>query len=94
MGGRLDPLLNSELRLAVISILMSVRSADFGHIKNETGATAGNLSVQIKKLETAGYIKVEKSFVNNYPKTKCSITAKGKAAFESYVSEIKKYLGL
>ena len=90
----MDPLLNSELRLAVVSILMQLRSADFNHLKKETGATAGNLSVQIKKLEEASYIKVKKSFVDNYPRTTCQITPKGRKAFEEYVNEMKKYLGI
>ena len=56
----LDPLLHSELRLAVVSILIGVEDADFVYLRERTGATAGNLSVQIDKLSTAGYIEVEK----------------------------------
>lgn len=88
----LDPLLHSQLRLAVMSLLISVESADFVYIKEQTGATAGNLSVQIDKLSTAGYISVEKKFEGKKPKTTCKITKKGIDAFESYVKNIQQYL--
>ena len=88
----LDPLLHSQLRLAVISLLISVESADFVYIKEQTGATAGNLSVQIDKLSTAGYISVEKKFEGKKPKTTCKITKQGIDAFESYVKNIQQYL--
>jgi predicted transcriptional regulator len=88
----LDPILHSQLRLAVVSILMEVKEADFNFIKNETEASAGNLSVQINKLKDAGYIRVEKSFKNNYPLTRCMITKKGIKAFEEYVAAISAYL--
>lgn len=67
MFRELDPLLHSELRLAVMSILVGVESADFVYLREETGATAGNLSVQIDKLRKAGYISVEKSFRGKMP---------------------------
>lgn len=89
----LDPLLHSQLRLAVVSLLISVEEADFTFIKEKTEATAGNLSVQIDKLEKAGYIKVEKSFKGKRPLTTCKITNKGVKAFEEYVENLKSYLG-
>lgn len=89
---QLDPLLHSQLRLAVMSLLISVDSADFVYIKEQTKATAGNLSVQIDKLSTAGYIQVTKGFEGKKPKTTCKITPKGVDAFEVYVSAIQKYL--
>lgn len=89
---QLDPLLHSQLRLAVMSLLISVDSADFVYIKEQTKATAGNLSVQIDKLSTAGYIQVTKGFEGKKPKTTCKITPKGVDAFEVYVSSIQKYL--
>lgn len=89
---KLDPLLHSELRLAIISMLIAAEEIEFSLIKEKTGATAGNISVQINKLKEAGYIKVEKSFVNNYPRTTCKITKKGINAFESYVESMKSYL--
>lgn len=88
----LNPLLNSELRLAVMSLLIGLEKAEFGYIKEKTGATAGNLSVQIQKLREAGYIEVEKSFKDNYPLTTCSITKKGILAFEEYVKSIQSYI--
>jgi len=88
----LDPLLHSQLRLAVMSLLISVESADFVYIKEQTGATAGNLSVQLDKLSTAGYIEVKKHFEGKRPKTTCKVAPKGVDAFEKYVKNIQKYL--
>ena len=88
----LDPLLHSQLRLAVVSLLVSVESADFVFIKEKTGATAGNLSVQLDKLSTAEYISIEKKFVGKRPKTTCTITKKGIEAFEAYVQVLKQYI--
>ena len=88
----LDPLLHSQLRLAVISILMSVESAEFIYIREQTGATAGNLSVQITKLKEAGYIRVTKKFSNNYPQTLCRITRLGRDRFIEYLDALKDYL--
>ncbi|MGE5457047.1 MAG: winged helix-turn-helix domain-containing protein [Methanococcaceae archaeon] len=88
----LDPLLHSQLRLAIISMLINSEKVEFTHIKEETQAAAGNISIQIKNLQEAGYIKVKKTFKNNYPKTFVSITDKGLKAFESYVNDLKKYI--
>ena len=88
----LDPLLHSELRLAVTSLLMSSEEAEFPYIKEQTGATAGNLSVQIDKLSTAGYIEVEKTFKGKKPCTMCRITPVGLKAFEEYVTALKSYI--
>ena len=88
----LDPLLHSELRLAVMSILVGVEEADFVYIKSQTGATAGNLSVQIDKLLAAGYIEVEKTFRGKKPCTICRIAGKGRDAFAEYVETLKQYL--
>ena len=92
MFPKLDPVLHSELRLAVISILAGVVSADFTYIKKQTGATSGNLSVQIDKLSAAGYIAVEKGFKGKMPCTTCSITPAGLEAFKSYVEALKEYI--
>ena len=88
----LNPLLHSELRLGIMSILVSVDSADFVYLRTNTGATAGNLSVQIDKLQKAGYITVEKSFNGKMPRTTCRITDAGREAFREYVERIKEYL--
>ncbi|MBR1666819.1 MAG: transcriptional regulator [Bacteroidaceae bacterium] len=90
----LDPLLHSELRLAVVSLLISVEEAEFPYIKEQTGATAGNLSVQLDKLSTAGYINVEKTFKGKKPCTLCRMTDKGRKAFEAYVEALKSYLNV
>jgi len=92
MFDELDPLLHSQIRLAIISVLISVESAEFNHLLDKTGATRGNLSVQISKLQEAGYIDVKKSFRKNYPLTTCKITAKGVEAFEKYVKALQGYL--
>lgn len=88
----LNPLLHSELRLAVVSILVGVESADFVFLREQTGASAGNLSVQIDKLQKAGYIAVEKGFKGKMPCTTCRITEQGIAAFEEYVESLKSYI--
>ncbi|MGB4845000.1 MAG: transcriptional regulator [Ferruginibacter sp.] len=88
----LDPILHSQLRLAVVSLLISVREAEFTFLKEKTNATAGNLSVQINKLKEAGYLDVTKQFSNNYPQTICKITKKGIEAFEEYVKALQTYM--
>ena len=90
----LDPLLHSQLRLAVMSILMNVVDADFVYLKEKTESTAGNLSVQLDKLSSAGYIEIEKGMSGKRPRTMCSITPRGRKAFEEYVETIKSYLNL
>ena len=92
MFKNLDPILHSQLRLAVMSVLIGVKEAEFSYLKEKTEATAGNLSVQISKLAEADYISVKKSFRDNYPLTTCKITAKGVQAFEEYVTNIKSYI--
>jgi hypothetical protein len=88
----LDPLLHSELRLAVMSLLISLKEAEFTYIKEKTGATAGNLSVQLNKLSDAEYISIEKAFRDNYPVTTCRITKRGIKAFQDYVDSLKSYI--
>ena len=93
MFNDLNPILHSQLRLAVMSLLISVREAEFTFIKDKTNSTAGNLSVQIQKLKDAGYIDVVKQFKDNYPQTTCKMTKQGIKAFEEYVSSLQSYLG-
>jgi DNA-binding transcriptional ArsR family regulator len=92
MFKELDPILHSQLRLAAMSLLISVKEAEFTFIKEKTNATAGNLSVQLNKLKDAGYVEITKQFKDNYPLTLCSITPKGINAFEQYVSDLQQYL--
>ena len=88
----LDPLLHNQLRLKIVSLLMSVEYAEFNYLLEQTGASKGNLSVQISKLKKAGYINVEKSFRDNFPLTTCNISKSGIDAFEKYVKVINEYL--
>jgi len=90
----LDPVLNVPVRLAIVSALVKLKQADFGHLQELTKTTQGNLSHQIRKLNEAGYIEIEKTYKGNYPQTICKLTKTGKQAFEKYVEAIKKYLHL
>jgi DNA-binding transcriptional ArsR family regulator len=90
----LDPVLNTPVRLAVVSVLMKVKQADFNTLMEATQTTQGNMSHQLKRLNDEGYISIEKTFKGNYPLTVCTLTKKGKHAFEQYVASIKKYLHL
>jgi len=92
MYNDLDPLLHSQLRLAVMSILISTDEADFVFLREKTGATAGNLSVQLEKLKEAGYLKIRKSFKGKVPRTTCKITPLGIDAFERYVRTLQEYI--
>ena len=91
MFKQLDPLLHSQLRLAIVSLLISVQEAEFTFLKEKTGATAGNISVQLNKLKDAGYINITKQFKDNYPQTLCKITPVGIEAFEKYVKALQSY---
>ena len=93
MFDKLDPLLHSELRLAVMSVLIGADEADFVYLREQTGATAGNLSVQLDKLAAAGYITVEKGFQGKKPRTTCRVTDTGRAAFTAYVEALRSYIG-
>ncbi len=88
----LDPILHSQLRLAIMSLLISVKEAEFTFLKEKTGASAGNLSVQVQKLKDAGYIEVIKQFKDNYPQTICKISSSGIVAFEVYVKSLQAYI--
>lgn len=92
MFKELDPILHSQLRLAVMSLLVNTREAEFTLLKLKTNATAGNLSVQINKLKDAGYIDVVKQFKDNYPQTTCKITHIGVEAFDKYVTALQSYV--
>lgn len=92
MFKELDPILHSQLRLAAMSLLISVKEAEFTFIKEKTNSTAGNLSVQLNKLKDAGYVEITKQFKDNYPQTLCKITPKGIDAFEQYVKDLQQYL--
>ncbi len=88
----LNPIIHSELRLSVMSLLLGVEKADFTWLRQQTDATSGNMSVQIEKLREAGYIKVKKTYRGKMPCTICSITQKGRDAFAEYVEALKSYI--
>ena len=92
MYKNLDPILHAPLRLAIVSHLMAHSKGSFKELKENTKATSGNISVQLKKLEEAGYLRIEKSFLDNYPLTQVALTKKGIKAFENYVEALKKYI--
>ena len=94
MFKELNPLLHSELRLGIMSILLSVEEADFVFIREKTGATAGNISVQTEKLSEVGYIEVQKGFAEKRTRTVYNITKNGVDAFEEYVKALKSYLDI
>ena len=91
---KLDTMLHQELRLSIISFLVNVERADFKKLLEVTSATKGNLSVQISKLQEAGYIEVKKSFKGKYPHTECKVTDQGSKAFSQYVSNLKLLLNI
>jgi len=88
----LDPVIHSPVRLAVMSILMTAKHADFNYLKKETRTTDGNLSAHLSKLEEAGYIRIKKSFQGKKPRTTCSMTEKGRSAFLSYLKALESYI--
>ncbi len=90
----LNPLLHSQLRLGVMSILMNVEEADFVYLREKTESTAGNLSVQLDKLSAAGYISITKGFVGKKTRTTARITPEGRNAFEEYVEALKQYISM
>jgi hypothetical protein len=92
MYKELDPLLHSQLRLAIMSFLLGVKESEFNILKEKTGATGGNLSVQLDKLSNAGYIELEKTYRGKKPLTLCRITLVGMDAFEQYVKDLEEYL--
>lgn len=90
----LDPILHSQLRLAVMSVLMNVEEADFVYLKQQTESTSGNLSIQLDKLAAAQYITIEKGFQGKKPRTTCRVTDTGRQAFATYVDALKEYLNI
>lgn len=89
---QLDPIIHSQVRLSVMSILAAVKEADFNTLKNMTETTDGNLSTHLSKLEDAGYIRVKKSFKGKKPLTLCLLTDKGKDAFSAYLDGLEKII--
>lgn len=94
MFKELDPILHSQTRLAIVSILIGLEAAEFIYLKEKTQSSAGNLSLQLNKLQQAEYISIEKGFKGKYPVTTCKISQKGRQAFEHYVEALKEYIQL
>lgn len=90
----LNPIIHSQLRLAIMTLLVSVEEADFNYLKEQTNATSGNISVQLDKLSSAGYIMETKEFVGKRTRTSCRLTEEGKRAMEEYIETLKSYLNL
>lgn len=90
----LDPILHSQLRLSIVSLLVGLDEAEFLYLREKTNTSAGNLSLQLDKLQKAGYVSIKKGFKGKYPVTTCKITSKGLKAFERYVTTIKSYIHL
>jgi DNA-binding transcriptional ArsR family regulator len=91
MNKEIEKLLFNPIRLKIVSFLISVESSSFKKLIKVSGATKGNISIQIKKLQDAGFIKIKKKFKNNYPLTLCYITVKGKKSFEIFFQYLKFY---
>ena len=90
----LNPIIHSQLRLAIMTLLVSVEEADFSYLKEQTNATSGNISVQLDKLSSAGYIEIRKEFVGKKTRTSCKLTEVGRKALDEYVETLKTYLKL
>lgn len=88
----LDPILHQQIRLAIVSLLMGVKSAEFSYLLEHIDTTKGNLSFQLSKLSEAGYVEIKKSMKGNYPLTTCSITDQGRDAFQRYIEALQSYL--
>ncbi len=89
---QLDDIIHSRIRLAIMSVLVSVDEAEFTFLRDKVNATDGNLSTHLKKLEDAGYVAVNKSFINRKPLSRYLLTQKGRKAFEIYIEKLEKMI--
>ncbi|MGE5498173.1 MAG: winged helix-turn-helix domain-containing protein [Syntrophothermus sp.] len=90
---QLDEIIHSRIRLAILSVLISVDEADFNFLKEKVNTTDGNLSVHLRKLEEAGYLIMKKEFVDRKPRSIYFLSVNGKKAFEIYIKRLEKMLG-
>jgi DNA-binding HxlR family transcriptional regulator len=90
----LDPVIHAPNRLAIISILVTVDAADFAFLKESTGITDGNLSTHLARLETEGYIDIQKTFRGKKPHTVCKLTEKGRQSFYRYLALMEQIVGM
>ncbi|MFL5297296.1 MAG: winged helix-turn-helix domain-containing protein [Phenylobacterium sp.] len=91
--GKIDEVIHGRLRLGVMAYLVNAEVADFNELKAALEVTQGNLSVQLRKLEEARYVTIEKSFLGRKPRTQVRITNAGRAAFAAYLQELGKLIG-
>ena len=91
--GKIDDVIHGRMRLGIMVYLADVETADFTELKTVLEATQGNLSVHLKKLEEAGYVAIDKSFKDNKPLTRVSITREGRKAFSAYLDAIGSLIG-
>ena len=91
---QLDDVIHSRIRLAVMAILAAVDDAEFTYLRDQTGATDGNLGAHLRKLEEAGYVTVDKSFVDRKPVSRYGLTSKGRRAFREYVDRMERLFGI
>src|SRR5579872_1462420 len=89
---QIDDVIHSRIRLAIMAVLMAVDEAEFIYLREKVGATDGNLSVHLKKLEEAKYIAVKKSFADRKPITHYKLTSAGRKAFEAYIDNLEKLI--
>ncbi len=89
----LNPVIHGKLRLALLSLLTTVEEAEFTWLRARTGSTDGNLGAQLTRLEEAGYVAVEKKFVQRKPQTLYRMTEAGRKALTEYVQALKQLLG-
>ncbi len=85
---QIDDLIHSRLRLAVMAVLASVERAEFSFVRDKVKATDGNLGAHLRKLEEAGYVRLDKSFIDRKPRTHCSLTDRGRKALRAYVEKL------
>jgi DNA-binding MarR family transcriptional regulator len=88
----LDPLIHAPVRLAILTVLLAVKEADFNYLKEATQTSDGNLSTHLSRLEQAGYVRILKSFAGKKPRTTCSMTQKGLAAYQEYIVNLETYI--
>ena len=91
---KLDPMVHAPIRLAILSILITVENANFTYLKEATGASDGNLSTHLNKLEISGYISIEKTFVGKKPQTICKITKIGKNALTKHLEQLEQIVAM
>lgn len=91
--GKIDDVIHGRLRLGVMAYLTNAEVADFNELKSVLEVTQGNLSVQLRKLEDAGYVSIEKGFLGRKPRTQVRLTAEGRKAFAAYLEALGRLLG-